>query len=464
MGEINLPWPPPIWAPDTLEYRRFFNASVSGDIKTIQEALDTREININARPKWNDWEGETALHRAAANGHLEIVKLLLSHGAEVDRRDDSPVGPKSAIHIAAHNGHVSVVQELIQNGADVTTRGEMEGTLLNFVLWQKKSISDKEYEIIDLVLNQENYDIHSWLFEMGGTILHQAAEIGDLKLIRYLVDRGADCNYIMPTYDEATVLCSAVSYNRLDACRLLIELGAQVTASAFASAWSMDMVELLKPRLSQSSISTSGILIKAHKPPFIRDLLRSQIVNVNDLDLSGRSALLEACTHPGLTEKIEILLELGADVHVRGSQVGSNLVIKGDMPLHRAVAVASSRTVALLIQAEADLEARNDKDQTPLIRAASYRRNKPRTEIFDVLIKAGADVNAVDSEHNTALHHLAIQNMHVRSPQESLTVFQSLVKAGALTNLTNSQGKTCMDLFSSSASFRKTVDEVLTTV
>ncbi|KUL90278.1 hypothetical protein ZTR_01973 [Talaromyces verruculosus] len=260
MEDVRETWAPPIWAPDTLNYRKFFKASMSGDMQAMKEALTSREINVNACPEWEDWEGETALHRAAEYGHLEIVRLLISYGADVDRRDVSPVGPKTALHIAAHNGHVAIVQELLQNGADVTTRGEMGGPLLNFVLWLKRSISNKEYEIIDLVLSQGNYDIHSWLMEMGGTILHQAAEIGDLTLIAFLVDRGADCNYVAPTYDGYTVLRSAVVYNQIKACRLLIELGARVTPNAFARASCMDMIGLLHPHLSQLEISTSGVL------------------------------------------------------------------------------------------------------------------------------------------------------------------------------------------------------------
>ena len=171
MEEVCETWAPPIWAPDTLNYRKFFNASMSGDMQAMQEALTSGEINVNACPKWEDWEGETALHRAAEYGHLEIVQLLISYGADVDRRDVSPVGPKTALHIAAHNGHVAIVQELLQNGADITTRGEIGSPLLNFVLWRKRSISDKEYEIIDIVLSQGNYDIHSWHIDMGGTIV-----------------------------------------------------------------------------------------------------------------------------------------------------------------------------------------------------------------------------------------------------------------------------------------------------
>ena len=84
--------------------------------------------------------------------------------------------------------------------------------------------------------------------------------------------------------------------------------------------------------------------------------------------------------------------------------------------------------------------------------------NKPRTKIFKVLIRGGVDVNTMDSENSTALHHLAMQNMHIRSPQETLTVFQLLVEAGALTTLVNSQGKTCLELFGSNATFHQLVE------
>lgn len=172
MQEVNQLWAPPIWAPDTLIYRKFFNASVSGDVQAIQDALASGEINVNACPEWDDWEGETALHRAAEGGHLELVRFLISHGADVNRRNHSPVGPKTALWNAASVGHVAIVQELLQNGADVTIRGEMGGPLLNYVLWNKRSISDKEYEVIDLVLSQ-GYDINSWEIDMGGTIVSQ---------------------------------------------------------------------------------------------------------------------------------------------------------------------------------------------------------------------------------------------------------------------------------------------------
>ena len=46
--------------------------------------------------------GETPLHIASANGHLEAVKTLLAATAEVDKSTD---GGETALILASANGH-----------------------------------------------------------------------------------------------------------------------------------------------------------------------------------------------------------------------------------------------------------------------------------------------------------------------------------------------------------------------
>ncbi|KIZ06017.1 ankyrin repeat protein [Monoraphidium neglectum] len=64
---------------------------------------------------------ETALIRAAHNGHLNVVEHLLSAGAAIDARD---LGDNSALHWAAMRGHVEVVRALVAAGADKTARNK----------------------------------------------------------------------------------------------------------------------------------------------------------------------------------------------------------------------------------------------------------------------------------------------------------------------------------------------------
>lgn len=61
----------------------------------------------------------TPLHSACAISHLELAKLLLENGADVNARQSSGVTP---LHSAAHNGQLALAQLLVTSGADVSAK------------------------------------------------------------------------------------------------------------------------------------------------------------------------------------------------------------------------------------------------------------------------------------------------------------------------------------------------------
>ena len=63
--------------------------------------------------------GDTALHHAARNGDLEIVKQLVSYGADVDAMSDHGHFP---LYCAAGHGHVETTRYLVEKGADLQAR------------------------------------------------------------------------------------------------------------------------------------------------------------------------------------------------------------------------------------------------------------------------------------------------------------------------------------------------------
>lgn len=52
-----------------------------------------------------------------SSGHIEVVKLLASHGAEVACKDKKSYTP---LHAAASSGMISVVKYLLDLGVDVS--------------------------------------------------------------------------------------------------------------------------------------------------------------------------------------------------------------------------------------------------------------------------------------------------------------------------------------------------------
>ena len=63
--------------------------------------------------------GDTALHHAARNGDLEIVKQLVSGGADVNATTDNNHFP---LYCAAGHGHVETTGYLVEKGADLQAR------------------------------------------------------------------------------------------------------------------------------------------------------------------------------------------------------------------------------------------------------------------------------------------------------------------------------------------------------
>jgi len=55
---------------------------------------------------------------AASDGKLNLIRYLLSQGAEVDEKE--PYSRGTALIEAAENGHAHVVKFLLQQGTDVT--------------------------------------------------------------------------------------------------------------------------------------------------------------------------------------------------------------------------------------------------------------------------------------------------------------------------------------------------------
>lgn len=84
----------------------------------------------------------TALMEASIEGHLDIVNVLLSNGANVDIED---YDGRTALMFASQNGHKEIVIRLIEKGADLLKRDNCGDTAL------KKALRWGRDEVVSLI-------------------------------------------------------------------------------------------------------------------------------------------------------------------------------------------------------------------------------------------------------------------------------------------------------------------------
>ncbi|MDP3110592.1 MAG: ankyrin repeat domain-containing protein [Thermodesulfovibrionales bacterium] len=94
-------------------------AAYSGQTNIVRELLNNKDIDINeiliGCSMNSPTRGYTPLMCATEKGHIEVVKLLLDKGANVNGK--SYMTP---LHIAVINGHAEIVRLLLDSGADLS--------------------------------------------------------------------------------------------------------------------------------------------------------------------------------------------------------------------------------------------------------------------------------------------------------------------------------------------------------
>jgi len=86
------------------------------DLPLLRSLLDSSTLDVKylVNTPDPDRDNRAVLHEAAALGHLDMVRLLVERGADVNNES---LGGEAAIHDAAENNHVEVVRYLAQHGS-----------------------------------------------------------------------------------------------------------------------------------------------------------------------------------------------------------------------------------------------------------------------------------------------------------------------------------------------------------
>ena len=309
---------------------------------------------------------------------LDNTERISVLGADFQYIDDGcswQVSEKSAdwvtpLIVAVRNGSLDCVKVLLNYGADIEERGDF----------------------------MHDYKCCTPLFF--------AATCGNVEMLRFLVENGANVN---GTDDfGVTPLMAAIANQLLDAVTFLIDQGADVnlqdsnglTALHYASEFSFD--------------PSSCLIVKQ---------LINRGANINAVAKYDMSTpLIIACSNKNVSV-VNFLLQNGANVALRDDNgwTALHFVVDGFND--------SSEILRSLLNNGADVNAKSVCNETPLMVASQ----SSDVETVTLLIEQGAYVDLQDEKDNTALHNAV--------SRKSEEIVGTLLNAGA-SNLCNSQGMT----------------------
>lgn len=196
-------------------------------------------------PNAGDDEGSTALSRAAACGHRQVVERLLAHpSSEGDSLLRAAAG-------AAENGHAEVYSllkaRLDPNDPQVKECSEYWEEQLRKILTKRAKAEERggvsqdsaTRGMLEAALCGRIPEVARHLAdgadangrdESGDTALSTAAVFGNVPLAEYLLDAGADADAV--NLDGSTALLAAIRGDAVDVVRLLLGRKAAVDAQS----------------------------------------------------------------------------------------------------------------------------------------------------------------------------------------------------------------------------------------
>lgn len=305
----------------------------------------------------------------------EIVRLLLAHGADINRPDANGETP---LIIAVQMRRPDIVQFLLEQGA-----------LPSLITMAGANSSSIE----------------------GGSAIHYAAEYGRLDILKILLHKGVDIN--TRNIKQTPPLVLAARWGKLDCIRFLLEHGAAPNLQTF---------------LGDTALTLAVQAPVKDQPAIVQALLEKD-AKVNVRNSGGDTALILA-TQYGRTETVKLLLQRHADVKaVRVGKpkplvfadMGRDSLTFGTLVSSPSMApVSEVRTPGVPpagMASSASLPAPRPPQKlssrklsrthyfsiegdTPLSYAAMYNR----ADVIRLLLEHGAAINQANTQGETPLH------------------------------------------------------------
>lgn len=383
-------------------------ALVSAMNKVATPKLVEVLLSSGGDPNAKNGEGTTALFQAIQANRVDLMAVLLDHGA-----NPNLPGPKHPLWPSTYKP--KALQLLLQRGADhKKTPGVMElasslKKLDSIKILMEAGVSpnirkDGVYTPLCSAIRDNSADIVTYLLEHGADPNFNASEYPAFKCITHkrtqflpqLVAAGADL------HKPKGIIETAVQFNDKDAMIYLLDQGVNPndrTAEGYTALTTAirenraELVDVLLNRGADASIRGQDwpLCMAVRRPAILKRLLEA---TPNPRAFRG---VVEMAVVANQLESIKLLLGAGVSVEDKNCGVFS--------PLTTAIREERKEIVRYLLDtANADVNAPGE--HLPLVKA--LRRYHGDVEILQMLLSRGADINKMHRGWNPVLQ--AVEN------------------------------------------------------
>ncbi|XP_022916147.2 serine/threonine-protein phosphatase 6 regulatory ankyrin repeat subunit B isoform X2 [Onthophagus taurus] len=384
-------------------------AAEKGYIQVCDSLLSNKAF-INSKSR----NGRTALHLAAMNGYTDLVKFLIKdHNAVIDILT---LKKQTPLHLAAAAGQIEVCKLLLDLGANIDATDDQGQKPIH-------AAAQNNYSEVAKLFLQQHPSLVMATTKDGNTCAHIAAAQGSVTVIEELMkfDRTGVIT-ARNKLTDATALQIAAEGGHAEVVKALVRAGANVTdenkngftaVHLAAKNGHGQVLEVLRSsnslRVTSKKLGVTPLHVAAYfgQADTVRELLAHVPGTVKSDAPSGASLVPTLGSESGMTP-LHLAAFSGNENVVRlllnsaGVQVDASTHENGYNPMHLACFGGHTTVVGLLLSRSAELLQSHDKHGKTGLHIAATNGHY---QMVEVLLGQGAEINATDKNGWTPLHY-----------------------------------------------------------
>uniref|UniRef100_A0A6P7G6D4 LOW QUALITY PROTEIN: uncharacterized protein LOC114334562 n=1 Tax=Diabrotica virgifera virgifera TaxID=50390 RepID=A0A6P7G6D4_DIAVI len=380
-------------------------AARNGALDVLRYLVEDCKMDVNV----SDVDGNLPVHMAAQFGCLEILKYLKEKGANISISDKQN---HTLVHKAAQSGDLNVLQYLVEDCKLDVNVSDIDGNL--------------PVHMIDM--RHSNINILNYLKEKGQivsisnkkkrTLVHKAAQSGDLDVLQYLVEyckmdvNVSDVDGNLPIH-MIDMRCSNVKILKyLKANGASISISNKKKRTFVHKAARCGNLEVLQYLIEDCKMDVNVSDVDGNLPTHmaaefgydeIMKYLKEKGANLS-ISNNQKHTLVHKAARYGNLEVLQYLVEdCKMDVNVSD--------VHGNLPAHMAAEFSEAEILKYLKEKGANLSISNNQKHTLVHKAAQ----SCDLEVLQYLVEdCKMDVNVSDVDGNLPVHMIYMGDYNVK--------------------------------------------------